>query len=121
MVDPVGDREELIHEPIRHEPDPYRAHNLHGYGACGIAVADLDFPTNGVAEIIVTTLNGELVVFGHYLGTLQAPRFAAVVDGQLGAFNSIVVADLDGTIHTPPAKLELYMASSTGIRKFFIP
>jgi hypothetical protein len=58
------------------------------------------------------------VVFGHYLGTLQAPRFAAVVDGQLGAFNSIVVDNLDQVHHGN--RQELYVASSLGIRKFYV-
>ena len=102
--------------------DPYGTDDLHGYGACGIAVADLDFPADGVPEILVTTLNGEFVVFGQSNGVLSTPpRFRTIVEGQLGAFNSIVVADLDGQIHIPGTKPEVYIASSTGIRKFFVP
>jgi hypothetical protein len=40
--------------------------------------------------------------------------------GQLGAFNSIVVGDLDPQINAT-GKVEVYVASTTGIRKFFVP
>jgi hypothetical protein len=98
--------------------DPYATHVLHGYGACGIAVADLDFPTDGVPEVIVTTLNGELVVLGQVNGVLGAPRFQTIVEGQLGAFNSIVVGDFDQVWYGN--KPEIYIASTTGVRKFYV-
>ncbi len=79
--------------------DPYAAaHDLIGYGACGIAVADLDETgqPNPTPEILVTTLNGEFVVFAQTGGVIDpTPRFHTIVDGQLGAFNSIVVGDFD--------------------------
>ena len=73
-------------------------------------------------EIIVTTLNGELVVFPQTNGVIgQTPLYRNVFDTSLGAFNSIVVGDLDPFINLPAGKPEIYIASSTGIRKFFVP
>jgi len=85
-----------------------------GYGACGIAV--VDFPLHSIEKaILVTTLNGELVVFGQTNGVINAaPLFRTVVTGSLGAFNSIVVEHLDPNV---PGK-EFYLAGSSGIRKF---
>jgi hypothetical protein len=100
--------------------DPYASHDLHGYGAAGIAIADLNQTgqTNPPPEIIVTTLNGELVVFGQTNGMIDpAPLFQTIVEGQLGAFNSIVVGDYDPLNLDKP---EVYIASSTGIRKFYV-
>ncbi|MEZ5965126.1 MAG: hypothetical protein R3F56_14930 [Planctomycetota bacterium] len=64
---------------------------------------------------MVTTLNGELVVFRQTNGVMNpAPLFRTVVNGSLGAFNSIVVEDLDPN---RPGK-EVYIAGSSGIRRF---
>ena len=104
--------------------DPYRTASFHGFGACGIAVADLDETgqQDPTPEILVTTLNGEFVVFGQTGGVIDRDwKFHTIVDGQLGAFNSIVVGDFDPFIHTPPVKPEVYIASSVGIRKFYVP
>ncbi len=85
-----------------------------GYGACGVAVANLD--GTGGPEVLVTTLNGELIVFGWSNGpppTLTTLH-RRIVEGAIGAFNSIVIADLlagDG-------KPEVYLAGSSGIRRF---
>lgn len=111
--------------PIGNPYDPANYGDLHGYGACGLAVADLD--QDGTPEILATTLNGEFVVlrqsggvFPPPDGGVQQPMFQTIVEGQLGAFNSIVVGDLDPGINSP-GKPEVYIASSTGIRKFYVP
>jgi hypothetical protein len=97
--------------------DPYSGH-LHGYGAAGIAVAELYDAATG-PEVIVTTLNGELVVFSQTNGVLNAaPLFRTILDTSLGAFNSIVVGDFDQVWFGN--KPEIYIASSTGVRKFYV-
>ncbi len=91
-----------------------------GYGACGIAVANLDTTTND-PEILVSTLNGEIVVFRSTWsgGTLTlTPIHYRVVEGGIGAFNAIVIADLTGPSGMPDNKLEVYLAGSSGIRRF---
>jgi hypothetical protein len=96
--------------------DPY-AGDLHGYGAAGIAVAELYDATTG-PEVIVTTLNGEIVVFSQTNGVLNAaPLFRTILDTSLGAFNSIVVDNFDTRNLEKP---EIYIASSTGVRKFYV-
>ena len=102
--------------------DPFLSgHDLPGFAACGIAVADLNETgqPNPTPEVIVTTLNGEFVVFGQAGGaTLNpTPLYRAVLDGQLGAFNSIIVGDLDNDFFGP--KPEVYIATSLGVRKFY--
>jgi len=89
-----------------------------GYGACGIAVSDI--PGTSISKaILVTTLNGELVVFGQNNGVVNpAPLFRAVVQGSIGAFNSIVIADVDPDEQDKP---ELYLSGSYGIRRFDFP
>ena len=143
MVDAVGDRAELtvragmrsdVHmrkcnastsrlDRISSAPvgDPYGPDSLHGFGACGTAIADLNETgvTNPTPEILVTTLNGEFVVFAQSSGVLtQTALYCTVVEGQLGAFNSIVVADLDNDFFG--TKPEVYIASSLGLRKFYV-
>ena len=100
MVDAVGDRAELttggwlrshVHvwkfnastsrlDRVSSAPvgDPYGPDALHGFGACGIAIADLNETgvTNPTPEILVTTLNGEFVVFAQSSGVLtQTPLY----------------------------------------------
>lgn len=83
-----------------------------GYGACGIAITEVA-PHGKI--VVVTTLNGELVVFGVLPGGAlnPAPLFRTVVEGSLGGFNALVVADLD-----PTPKPELYVSGSSGLRRF---
>ena len=89
-----------------------------GYGACGMAVVDLaplnlEPPLGKV--ILVTTLNGELAVFQQNDGVLDpSPLYRRIVEGSIGVFGSIVVANLDPS----SAKPELYLAGSSGIRRF---
>lgn len=88
-----------------------------GYGACGIAVADI--PNTSITKaVFVTTLNGELVVFQQTNGVIHStPLFRTVVEGSLGGFNSIVIANLDPGDPKP----EVYVAGSSGIRRFDFP
>jgi hypothetical protein len=89
-----------------------------GYGACGIAVLDLPGTPAITKGILVTTLNGELVVFAQTNGAIDSnPVFRKVVEGSIGAYNSIVLANLDPT-HSKP---ELYLGGSSGIRRFDLP
>ncbi len=106
--------------PPRAIGDPYATnHDLAGFGACGIAVADLSSPPDGVPEILVTTAHGELVVFPWNPSTrrIGPPLYARILEGALGAFNSIQVADL----FPPFGKPEVYIAGSYGIRRFDVP
>jgi hypothetical protein len=89
-----------------------------GYGTCGIAIADLPGTPAG-KEIVVTTLNGELVVFGQSSGVVnQTPLYRTVVQGSIGAFNSIVIANLEPDTMDKP---EVYLPGSYGIRRFDFP
>jgi hypothetical protein len=101
--------------------DPDGAHDFHGYGAAGIAVGDLKIVGEPAGlNVVVTTLNGELIVFKQSGGVLNpAPVFRTFVDGSLGAFNSIVIDNLDEELNGP--KPELYIAGSMGVRKFYAP
>ncbi len=91
--------------------------NAPGVGACGIAIAELDASSPG-KEILVGTLNGELLVFSQAQGVINpTPVFCTVLDGAVGAFNSIVVEDL----HPLEGKPEVYVATSRGIVKFTLP
>ncbi len=110
--------------PIGNPYDPTNYGDLCGYGACGLAVADLD--GDDTPEVLVTTENGEFVVLRQSGGVFATPNggmtqptqpmFQTIVDGQLGAFNSIVVGDYDSRNLSKP---EVYIASSTGIHKFY--
>ncbi|MEZ5963781.1 MAG: hypothetical protein R3F56_08040 [Planctomycetota bacterium] len=75
-----------------------------------------DIPNTSITKaIFVTTLNGELVVFQQTNGIIDPnPLFRKVVEGSLGAFNSIVIANLDPADSKP----EVYIAGSAGIRRF---
>ncbi|MEZ5963779.1 MAG: hypothetical protein R3F56_08030 [Planctomycetota bacterium] len=54
------------------------------------------------------------MVFQQTNGIIDpTPLFRKVVEGSLGAFNSIVIADLDAD-----SKPEVYIAGSSGIRRF---
>jgi hypothetical protein len=83
----------------------------------------MDLQTARIGKVIPgeSTLNGEFVVFGQTNGMINpTPLFQTIVEGQLGAFNSIVVGDLDTRINSTDKK-EVYIASSTGVRKFYVP
>jgi hypothetical protein len=88
-----------------------------GYGACGLAVADIPNPAISKA-IFVTTLNGEIAVFGQTNGAVNQVLFRKVVEGSVGAFNSIVIDNLAPDAGSKP---EVYMAGSYGIRRFDFP
>ncbi|MEM7201716.1 MAG: hypothetical protein AAF628_15715 [Planctomycetota bacterium] len=93
-----------------------------GYAASGIAVWDLD--GDGNEEILVTTLNGEIVAFtwdpldGPEPTPLgQFPVYHHMTEGSVGGFNSIVVADLLPA-GAPDGDVEVYIAGSMGLRRF---
>ena len=66
----------------------------------------------------MTTMNGELVVFTQSNGVINpVPLYRHVVEGSIGAFSSIVLANLEPTSTKP----QLYLAGSYGIRRFDFP
>jgi hypothetical protein len=87
-----------------------------GFCVSGLAVGDLLTGLEHAGdELVATTLAGDLFVFG--LGSSEivaAPKFRTWVPGALGAYNSILIADLDLDVGTP----ELYVAGSMGIWKW---
>ncbi|MCC6671109.1 MAG: hypothetical protein IT458_08610 [Planctomycetes bacterium] len=88
---------------------------LPGYGACGLVVTNLDATPD--QEVLVTTLNGELVVFPCPAGILGAPLFQNVYEGSLGAYGSILLEDRIAPAGKPE---RLYIAGSNGIRCFVV-
>ena len=93
-------------------------HDFAGYGACGIRVIDID-PESEDDElyIAVATVSGELVLFPWNRSSSQfgPPRWREIVDGSIGAFHSMVVADL---VTSNGSKPEIYLAGEMGIRRF---
>ncbi|MCC6669776.1 MAG: hypothetical protein IT458_01860 [Planctomycetes bacterium] len=88
---------------------------LPGYGACGLAITNLDAdPAN---EVLVTTLHGELVVFPCPGGNLGTPLLQNVYEGSLGAYNSILLEDRVAPAGKPE---RIYIAGSAGIRCFVV-
>jgi hypothetical protein len=89
-----------------------------GFCVSGLAVGDLLTGLEHAGdELVATTLAGDLFVFG--LGSSEivaAPKFRTWVPGAIGAYNSILIADLDMDVGTP----ELYVAGSMGIWKWRI-
>ena len=65
--------------------------------------------------------DGEIAVFAHNNGAINpAAVFRRVVEGSVGAYNSIVIENLDPSAAGGGAKPEVYMAGSSGIRRFDI-
>ncbi|MCA8940979.1 MAG: hypothetical protein KDB80_00340, partial [Planctomycetes bacterium] len=91
------------------------------FGLCGIATGNLIDDADGIQdELILTTLNGDLVVYdldgtGENVTIGATPLFWGVFDGSVGTCNSIVVRDPEGGGDTEG---ELYVATSMGVRKF---
>jgi hypothetical protein len=82
------------------------------YGVCGIGVGEI--PTGGGDKIVVGSLDSHLLVYERQAdGNFGSLLCQAQVEGAVGAYNSIVIADLDGT-----AGNELYVAGSLGLRKW---
>ena len=75
-----------------------------------------DVPARGTL-VFVATVNGELAVFRPLAtgGLDPTPVFRTVVEGSIGAFGSIVVANL---VPDPNDMPEVYLAGSSGIRRF---
>ena len=86
------------------------------FGVCGIAIADFGTGSARKVYLVVTTVNGELLVYEWDLATkkIGALRYSKILEGAVGAYNSIVVKDLAPVDGTP----ELYIATSRGIRKW---
>jgi hypothetical protein len=86
------------------------------WGIAGIAIGELD-GTASTPELVLTTVNGDVVVFGMTDTGLLAgngtPLWAVIVDGAVGMHNSILIHDFDGD-----QKSELYVAGSAGLRRF---
>ncbi|MBK8098542.1 MAG: hypothetical protein IPK26_15640 [Planctomycetes bacterium] len=97
--------------------DGSSANNPVAYGVCGVAVGDV-IRNNGVKELVVTTMDGQLLVFtrnsqGHVGQLLLRER----LEGSIAPYNSLVVGDLDPM---SPGE-EVYVAGSLGVRKFKQP
>jgi hypothetical protein len=94
-----------LYSPIHHTGGTVRSH-LH--------VLTTSPPIS--KAIFVATLNGELVVFQQTNGVVNPnPLFRTVVPGGIGAFNSIIVANL---VPDTASKPEVYIAGSSGLRRF---
>jgi hypothetical protein len=92
------------------------------FGVCGLAVGDVDGGTTGgdvYDELVLTTVNGDLVVYDLVYDTINGKvklgtlLHQSVHDGSLGLCNSILIADLTA----PSGHNEVYIAGSSGIRK----
>ena len=67
------------------------------FGVCGIVVGDL-IPTGPRDEIVVGTLDGKLLVYERLAnGNCGALLYQTVLEGAVGACNSMVIADLGGS------------------------
>src|SRR5206468_1803015 len=109
-----------LHETSRLVLDGSSANQPKVYGVCGMAVGDIIPASSLIAgsaeqELVVTSLMGHLLVYElHSDGTIGNLLYQAQVDGALGVYSSIVIADLDN----PPNGNELYVAGSLGLRKW---
>lgn len=73
-------------------------------------------PNNGLQELVVGSFDGHLFVFGLHSATgaiLMPPIHQTQVEGSVGAYNSIVIADLNSDSSNEP-----YVAGSLGLRKW---
>ena len=93
------------------------ATDVAGTFACGIAVAALDPSAPATKHIIVTTMNGELLIFPWNQSAQQIGSrvWSGIVEGAIGGYNSIVVGDLSPANGT---KQEIYVAGTMGVRRF---
>ena len=98
--------------------DPSSANPRGGFGVAGMALGDiLQSSAHPGEELVVTTLDGDLFVFDISGGTINPiPLLHTWVPAALGAYNGIVIDDLDMDL-----KKELYVASSQGIWKWRQP
>lgn len=83
-------------------------------GVCGIRIGDaITAPGYAGNELVVTSLDGTLLVCSLVNGAPSSLLCKAKVDGALGAFNSILIGDFDGD-----GKKETWVAGSSGLLKF---
>jgi hypothetical protein len=89
-----------------------------GFALSGLAVGDLlPDPEYPGPELVATTLNGDLFVIRISAGAIDpTPIVHTWVDAALGAYNSILIEDID-FVPGP----ELYVGSSQGIYKWVHP
>lgn len=102
--------------------DPSGGGERGGFGVAGLAVGDIiQGPEAPGEEVVVTTFDGDLFVLQadtvvNPTGFVHPPLFRTWLPGSLGAYNSIVIADLDGD-----QKNEMYLGGSMGVWKFRQP
>ena len=83
------------------------------FAVAGLAVGDL--LGDASPELVVASLNGDLLIYGINGGRIQTPPLQRVkLDGAVGAHNGLIIDDLDPSFFGN----ELYVAGSMGIRKF---
>jgi hypothetical protein len=113
---PAGSQMSTMGNVLHLDPSPTDARG--GFGIAGLAVGDILQDTNHPgAELVATTLAGDLYVFDISTGVIApTPLVRLWVDGALGAYNSILIEDMD-----MDAKNELYVAGSQGIWKWRQP
>ncbi|MBK8097501.1 MAG: hypothetical protein IPK26_10355 [Planctomycetes bacterium] len=91
--------------------------NPKAYGVSGICAGDA-IRDNNTEELVVTTMDGQLFVFARdKQGHVGSLLFQERLEGGVGPFNSILVADLDPAA---PGN-EIYVAGCLGLRKFRQP
>ncbi len=85
-----------------------------GFAVAGLAIGDaVQAPERAGPELLVTTLAGGLFVFALGANTIGSQLQHVWVPGSLGAYNSILVEDLDFDF-----KNEVYIAGSQGLWKW---
>ena len=115
----VPDTEGRRSSPVR--PAGQQATHPKLFGICALAVGDVDGATqggDGDAELVIGTLNSDLVVIDLVVlsgvPTLGATRFWKVLDSSVGGCDAIRIDDLDPVV---PGN-EVYVATSGGLRRF---
>ncbi|MCR9248723.1 MAG: hypothetical protein NXI31_27150 [bacterium] len=82
-----------------------------GYGVAGLLLADLlEDPQHPGDELVATTMSGDVIVFA---ADTMEEIWRTHVEGSVGFYDSMVVADLDGDELN-----ELYIAGSQGVWRF---
>ena len=78
------------------------------YGVCGLRIGDV-IPGNGTDELVVTTMDGHMLVHAiSASGTIDPnvpPLYSAQFAGALGMYNSIEIGDFDDD-----GKVDFYVA-----------
>jgi hypothetical protein len=89
------------------------------YGICGLRIGDV-VPGNGTDELVVTTMDGHMMVYAiSASGTIDPnvpPLYSGQFAGALGMYNSIEIGDFDDD-----GKVEVCVAGSFALRRFEQP